>query len=329
MKTNKKIFFVSAYDTTFIRQDIKILSTHFQFKKALFLQRRKDLFYLIYTFFVILRGVLTTDITYAAFADLRAFMAVFCCRLLRKKSVVLIGGYESAAIPEINYGGLLKRGQARRFKYILKHADQVLTNSEFSKNEVVFFFLPRKISVIHLGIEVTDLPAEPKKNYVVTIGDATNSKWKLKGLEIFALASISQPEMKFIIIGNYSEEIKNLLLSVNSSIEFTGYISEKEVEKILSQAKVYCQLSMRESFGLSVLEALKYGAIPVVTKAGSLPEVVGDVGFLTEYDNIELTVNAIEKALIKGSPAKVRKRAIEYFDIKFRERELVKLIECL
>ncbi|KQC06718.1 MAG: hypothetical protein APR54_06815 [Candidatus Cloacimonas sp. SDB] len=329
MKPAQKIFFVSAYDATFIRQDIKILSTHFQFKKALFPQARKDPLYLIYTFFVILRGVLATDITYAAFADLRAYIAVFWCRLLRKKSVILVGGYESAALPEINYGGLLKRGQARRFKYVLKHADEVITYSEFSKTEVVSFFPPRKISVIPLGIEVTDLPPKTKKNYIVTIGDATDSKWKLKGLEIFALASISQPGMKFIIIGNYSEEIKKLLLTVNSSIEFTGYIPVKEVEDILSKTKIYCQLSLRESFGLSVLEAMKHGAIPVVTQKGSLPEVVDDVGFFTEYDNIESTVNAIEKALIKGAPAKVRKRAIEHFDIKFREQKLVKLIESL
>jgi len=330
MTKRKKVLFVSAYSSTFVKQDLDILSNNYNVRTALFSRASKDPFYLIYTFITIFWRVLKTEISYAAFADLRAYFVVFWSKIFKKRSIVLIGGYEPAAIPEINYGGLLKKGQAKRFRYILKYADHILTYSEFSKNEVLRVYPVKQISVIHLGI-VPDrnISLKPKKDYAVTIGDATESKWILKGLDNFARASLSYPEMKFIIIGNYSDEIRYKLLLINPGIEFTGYISQQELKKILSKTKIYCQLSLRESFGLSVLEAMKYGAIPVVTRAGSLPEVVGETGFLTEFNDIEKTIAAIEKAIDKGVPAQVSKRANEVFNIQFRESKLKTIIENL
>ncbi|MFC1887398.1 glycosyltransferase family 4 protein [Candidatus Cloacimonadota bacterium] len=327
MLKKKKLLFISAYSASFVMQDLKILANHFQVKEAFFPKARsKGLFYTAYTALSIMLGVLSTDITYAVFADLRAFFAVFWCKFFNKKIVVLVGGYETAALPDINYGGMLKKGQASRFKYVLKNADLVLTYSDFSKEEVIAVQKVNRIQTLYLGIENEPASVESKEDIVVTIGDSTPSKWKLKGLDTFARATAAFPGMKIIIIGNYTENIRSELLKLNSQLEFTGYISRNEVDTILSKAKVYCQLSRRESFGLSVLEAMKFGAIPVVTEKGSLPEVVGDTGFFTEYGDVDLTISAIKKALQDGSEENARKRAEEDFTIKMREDRLIELV---
>ncbi len=328
MRRLNKVFFVSAYTSTFVQQDLEILSKHFKVR-TLFLPKanKKSPFYMLYSYFVIFLGVLNSDITYAVFADLRAYFSVFWSRLLGKKIIVSVGGYESACLPEINYGGMLKSGQANRFRYILKHADRILTNSEFSKQEVLTVGPAAKITAVYLGITKDPIPVLPKEDLMITIGEATEDFWRLKGLDIFARAAISFPNLKSIIIGKYDEKIKKHLLQINPELEFTGYIKNEKLLELLAKAKIYCQLSMRESFGYSVLEAMKNGAIPVVANTGSLPEVVGDTGFLSIYGDVESTVYNIKQALIKGSAERVKERAENVFTIENREKSFLDILE--
>jgi hypothetical protein len=66
--------------------------------------------------------------------------------------------------------------------------------------------------------------------------------------------------------------------AASPNVEFLGFVSDEELFSLYARASVYVQASMHEGFGLSVAEAMSAGCIPVVTRAGSLPEVVGDVG---------------------------------------------------
>lgn len=330
MQKPLRIFFFSAYQATFVRQDLDILKRHFDVTEKFFPgAAKKNFFYMVYSFVSIFLGVLKTDLTYAVFADLRAFFAVICCRLLQKKLIVQVGGYESAAIPEINYGGLLKKGQAKRFRYILRKADLILTYSEFSRQEVLTAGKAGKIIALHLGIKQFPLPLSSSRNLVVTIGNATESKWKLKGLDTFAATSAAFPEIRFVIVGEFDITVKHKLLEIDPQLEFTGYLDNEKVKSILLETKVYCQLSRRESFGMALLEAMQCGAVPVVTKTGSLPEVAKDVGFYTEYGNTALTINAVKQAWQSDLAEKARVRAEEKFSWQAREEKLIELIRKL
>ena len=67
-----------------------------------------------------------------------------------------------------------------------------------------------------------------------------------------------------------------------SSHMFLGFVSEDILKKTFQESKIYLQLSRHEAFGVSVLEAMKYGCVPIVTNAYALPEVVGENGFIIE-----------------------------------------------
>jgi glycosyltransferase involved in cell wall biosynthesis len=93
-------------------------------------------------------------------------------------------------------------------------------------------------------------------------------------------------------------------------------------------AKVYCQLSYTESFCVAVLEAMACGCIPVVTDRDALPEVVGNVGFIVPYGDIEKTRNAIRLALLStpSDSQAVRDRA-RTFSIERRNSEVKKMLD--
>jgi glycosyltransferase involved in cell wall biosynthesis len=55
--------------------------------------------------------------------------------------------------------------------------------------------------------------------------------------------------------------------------------------------------SHTEGFGLPALEAMTAGVPVVVTRAGALPEVVGDAGFVVERDDAEAMTAAMHAVL--------------------------------
>ena len=100
-----RVLFVHSAMATFVRNDLKLLQKHFNFRSldvTLFLVPRRGKYLLAYL--RLLKGVLWADVVYAWWANLNTVFMVLLCRFLRKKSIVVVGGYEVAYVPEINYG---------------------------------------------------------------------------------------------------------------------------------------------------------------------------------------------------------------------------------
>ena len=82
---------------------------------------------LIWDAFKIAKVVLKSDVSFSWFAGGHAFLAVLFSKIFRNKSIVIAGGGDVAAVPEIDYGGMRRNKRSRYFaKFVLKHADVVL-----------------------------------------------------------------------------------------------------------------------------------------------------------------------------------------------------------
>ncbi|NMA10716.1 D-inositol 3-phosphate glycosyltransferase [Methanoculleus chikugoensis] len=279
----------------------------------------------------ILSGVLRTDIVFAWFAHNHSYLAVMAVRLLRKKSLVVVGGYEVANEPEIGYGALLDPAMAGKVRYIIENADCILAVSEFSRREILAVAEPRRIETIYNGIDTSLFsPEGSKENIVLTVCLVSTANIRVKGLDTFMDAARQIPEARFVLISRALDGALEILKrDAPANVEFVGAVGQAELIGWYRRAKVYCQLSYRESFGVALAEAMSCECVPVVTDRGALPEVAGDTGFVVPYADTHVTADAISQALVADTGSAARKRICELFSREQREQELRRIIATL
>ena len=255
-------------------------------------------------------------------------------KIFRKKIVVVTGGDDVANIPSINWGEM-------RFWYnrVLQRlgfafVDHILAFSEFSKNDIKKYATHKKISVLYFEID-NDVfkPCINKEDCIVTTCFIVNSSTIVqKGLNTFLECAKSFPDIKFIIIGRLDKTDAAVISFVNKkpdNLFFTEKnVTQDELIKYYQKSKLYLQLSAHEGFGIATAEAMACGCVPVGTLNTSLPEVIGDAGYLVEYGNIPQTVEAINKALNNLSLSeKARDRVVNRFGPGTRKNPLLAIVE--
>lgn len=332
MKNRKiKILFVRTSKSSFIQNDLELLRRHFDIRVVDFVLSRKNLKGTLATMFGMLKGILWANLTFSWFADTHAFLAVRLSKIFRKKSIVIVGGYEVAKVPEIEYGAMLNSKLARNVKFVLENADKVLAVSEFNKKEILKYTNFKNVELVYNGINCDKFkPKGEKEDLVITVGYITDAVIKRKGFETFVKSALYLPNAKFVLIGKDIDDSIKYLKSISpSNVEFTGFVSDDLLLNYYQRAKVYVQVSAYESFGMSLAEAMLCECVPVVTNRSAIPEVVGDTGFYVSYGDEKTTAKVIKKAL--EAPEELGKKAREriktLFPIERREKELISEIE--
>jgi len=318
----RKIAFIHYGYSSFIKRDYVILSKHFDVTKVKY-KKISDIF-------KILIAVVRSDITFSWFAGGHAFVAVLLSKLFRKKSIVVVGGFEVAKVPEIGYGAMLNPKSARRVKYVLENADKVLTVDESLKKDAIknLGVTGKNIQTVPTGYDVEFFkPVNKKENLVLTVAYIDNNNIKRKGLETFIKAAEYLPEIKFVVVGPHLDNSIERLKSVaGCNVEFTGFVSDEELVRYYQRAKVYCQLSRYEGLPNALCEAMLCGCVPVGTRYCGIPTAIGDTGFYVPYGDPKATAETIKEALKLNKGKEARERIKKMFPIERREKELIEII---
>jgi glycosyltransferase involved in cell wall biosynthesis len=106
-----------------------------------------------------------------------------------------------------------------------------------------------------------------------------------------------------VLCGEDRQQYKSKLMkqideTVQSSVVFTGFVPDQDLRVLYCSCRAFIYLSEYEGFGLPVLEAMACGAPVIAANRTSLPEVVGDVGFLVDPDDKAAVVEAMQKLLV-------------------------------
>ena len=84
---------------------------------------------------------------------------------------------------------------------------------------------------------------------------------------------------------------------LESSVEFTGYVSNSQLVKLYQNATVSAYPSLYEGFGLPVLEAMACGCPTVTSRTTSLPEVAGDACILVDPESVVSIADGLKQVL--------------------------------
>jgi len=175
-RRNIRILFVYYRLSSFVRCDLEILKRYFDVKSLQIQTFRNPLN--ILRLFV---GILHADLVYTWFAGTNAFFIVLFSKFLGKKSVVVLGGYEVAYVPEVGYGSLLSPFGRVKVKFVLRNATKVLAVSKSTFKEALHFTQPKRIAVVYNGVDIEKFsPSGNKEDLVITVANITELTLKKK-----------------------------------------------------------------------------------------------------------------------------------------------------
>ena len=326
-----KILYISNSYVVFVKKDIDILRKYFEVE---FLKYRGFMSIICFIFTLLLK-IRNIDVIFCRFASTHAFFAVLFSKIFRKKSIVVVGGFDIANIPEINYG--FARSPLTRFllRFTINNADRVLPLSEALKKDI-FNNVGRvrggNIEVVPNGYDTKKWkPAGKKERLVITVcGELNETICKRKGIEVFIQAARYLPDVEFVVIDKKTKYSRKLEENAPKNVKFVSVPTQsKELLRYYQKAKVYCQLSRYEGHPNALSEAMLCECVPVGTKYGGIPEVIGDTGFYVPYGDAKATAEAIKKALNSDKGKEARKRIETLFPLERRETALFNIVHKL
>lgn len=147
----------------------------------------------------------------------------------------------------------------------------------------------------------------PRKGTPKTIGVVSRLE-RIKGMDMVvpAFAEIYKyhPTMRLLIVGDGSQrdfmekQVQNAGLP-EESVQFVGRQGQDKLQSFYDQIDILLMPSRSEGFGLTAIEGMARGCVPVVSNTGGLPEVVEDgvSGLLHTSESVEDMISKIASVI--------------------------------
>ncbi len=200
------------------------------------------------------------------------------------------------------FGNMYRRFVVPR---VIKKCNRIITVSNFEKNRIRNFFgwpeSDPKLVAIYNGVsehfkrinnkeEINkvkkkyNLPdrfffhlgnTDPKKN---TKGVLQAYSWFIKKADKI---------IPLVMLDFDKQDLMRLLSEIGDKdlikhIKLTGYVPNKDLPSIYSQCDIFLYPSLRESFGIPMLEAMRCGAPVITSNTSSMPEVAGKAAIIID-----------------------------------------------
>jgi glycosyltransferase involved in cell wall biosynthesis len=172
---------------------------------------------------------------------------------------------------------------------VSRRMDRIVTVSETAAADTVHAFKvrPERMRVVYNGIDTEvfrKLDGVAKvPNSIVIVGKAEDKKKGIPHLLKAVQLLKDEVDVNVSVVGaqgmgdGYGTRLAREL-GIADRVTFTGHVSTEELVRLWCSAEIAVTASIYEGFGLPAAEAMACGTPVVASRAGALPEVVGEDG---------------------------------------------------
>jgi glycosyltransferase involved in cell wall biosynthesis len=203
--------------------------------------------------------------------------------------------------------------------WVVKKSDKIVTVSHFEKNRIAEFFGmkdDKRLTAIYNGVSAHFKPitdeSELKRvkekyhlpdHFFFFLGNTDPKKNTIGTLKAFSdFLKQSKSDYKLVMLDYDLNELEKLLIEIGDkdlikNIVLTGYVINTDLPAIYSLCTIFLYPSLRESFGIPMLEAMGCGVPVITSNTSSMPEVAGDAAHIINPYNPEEITEGIIKIL--------------------------------
>ncbi len=350
MQKQKNVLVFYNHLSSFIKKDLEILSTQFNVQQHDFLPKSKlhtPLSFLSQKLFL-LKNIWSADLLLVQFAGYHSFLPSLFAKLLGKPCLIVSGGTDAHYFPGIGYGNWQKKF-LRWFTKVSfqlcthiapKHKTLMRCDYSYDKLEPnqqgIYARLPQlkaPFTEITNGYDAVKwyCTREKKRNTFITVSGAWEYHFQqqLKGIDLILEVADSFPDCEFIILGVDDE---SRIQTKSHNLKVLPAVKNEELMNIFSECEFYMQLSMAEGFPNSLCEAMLCECIPIGSNVFSIPEIIGDSGFVLQNRNVDYLKKLIQQALNADKDSlrkKARLRISDNYTLETRKEKLLALCRSL
>lgn len=233
-----------------------------------------DIIYMESSYFKILKG---TGTLYQKFGNI--YRKMFVPEIVKKsKKIITVSHFEKNRIGQFfgmaNSSRLVAvyNGVSEHFKIVSDQEELKRVKEKYHLPDRYFFFLGN---------------TDPKKN----------TKGTLKAFSDFLKKTGS--DQKLVMLDYDRQKLEKLLDEIGDKglieqIVLTGYVVNTDLPAIYCQSEIFLYPSLRESFGIPMLEAMACGVPVITSNTSSMPEVAGEAALIIDpFKPEEITAEMI------------------------------------
>jgi glycosyltransferase involved in cell wall biosynthesis len=195
----------------------------------------------------------------------------------------------------------------RTIPFTMRRAAEVVTVSEFSRDEIVrvFGIPPARIAVAHDAVAPVFWDPAPREGpvappYFLAVGNLQPRKNLVTLVRAYRAALRRRPDLpeRLVVVGQEwfaAEELHRETEDLRRAgrVVFTGYVSDEALVGLMRRATAFAYPSVYEGFGLPPVEAMAAGTPALVADIPVTREVVGDAGLRLPATDPEAWADAL------------------------------------
>jgi glycosyltransferase involved in cell wall biosynthesis len=283
----QSILFVYVNYSSFVKADFEILSsfanvTKYQFKpgKGIFrtgIEVLKEFIYLTF-------NTSKFDSVFIWFGDYHSLLPALFAKIFRKKSFVVIGGYDVSTLSEYGYGSFSHPIRSFFTRNTFKFVDICFPVAEALRKKLLLINPKAKAETLATSADSVKFnfsEYERSKRIITVSGTENHQRLMVKGLDRFRELASYLPEFEFIIIGA-TDHVKSYFEPIPPNLKLLPPQQFDQISQYYGVASFYAQLSRSEGLPNALCEAMLCGCIPVGTNVGDIQITIGNTGITIE-----------------------------------------------